>query len=251
MVALIAMAVVGAPDWKLVWSDEFDRAGLPDPSKWTYEKGYVRNNEAQYYTEGRKENARVENGRLVIEARKDNFEGKPISSASLTTKGKGEWTYGRFEVRAKIPTGRGTWPAIWMLGTNIGEVGWPKCGEIDLMENVGYDPDRIHFNVHTEAYNHTKGTNKGANVTVAKPYENFHVYACEWYPDRIDFFMDGKKTFSFAKEEGGDAVWPYYRPQYLILNLAIGGGWGGQKGIDDKILPSRYEIDYVRVYKAQ
>lgn len=237
------------PGWELVWSDEFDRDGLPDPEKWGYEDGFIRNDEKQYYTRSRPENARVENGALVIEGRKERYENAEYTSASLITKGKAEWTYGRFEVRAKLPTGRGTWPAIWMLGTNIGEVGWPACGEIDIMENVGFDPDTIHANVHTRAYNHVRGTNKGDKITVESPSERFHVYAAEWTPERIDFFVDDAKYFSFSNEGTGPDAWPFDRPHYLILNLAIGGAWGGRQGIDDNAFPLRYEIDYVRVYR--
>lgn len=146
--------------WELSWADEFEYEGLPDSSKWSYENGYIRNNELQYYTKRRSKNARVENGTLIIEFRKDNYSGHSYTSASLHTRNKAEWQYAKIEVRAKLPTGRGMWPAIWMLGTNIDEVGWPACGEIDIMENVGFDPDVVHANIHTEAYNHTKGTNK-------------------------------------------------------------------------------------------
>lgn len=239
------------PEWKLVWSDEFESDGLPDPKKWSYEVGLVRNREAQYYTKARKENARVEGGVLVIESRKEKFEKAEYTSASVHTKGKGEWLYGRIEVRAKLPTGRGMWPAIWMLGVNIGEVGWPRCGEIDIMENVGFDPDTIHANVHTQSYNHVKGTAKGSRTKIEKPYEGFHVYAIEWFEDRIDFYVDGKRYFTFQNEGTGEAVWPFARPHYLILNAAVGGAWGGQKGIDDGIFPQKYLIDYVRVYERR
>ena len=231
----------------LVWQDEFDGQGLPDPTRWDYEVGLIRNNERQYYTRDRAANARVENGSLVIEAVRERFQSADYTSASLTS--RANWTYGRIEVRAKLPKGRGTWPAIWMLGTNIRDVGWPACGEIDIMEHVGFDPGRIHANIHTTAYNHVKGTNKGSNLIVARPDEEFHVYAAVWTPDKIDFFVDDQRYFTFAKEQGGNAVWPFDKPQYLILNLAIGGTWGGQQGIDDSAFPTRFVIDYVRIYR--
>jgi len=150
--------------WKLVWSDEFSRDGQPDPSKWSYDVGGHGwgNNELQYYAESRLKNARVENGNLIIEAHKESVQGSQYSSARLVTKGKGEWTYGRIEVRAKLPSGRGTWPAIWMLASqnSYGDGYWPDNGEIDIMEHVGFDPDVIHASVHTLAYNHTIGTQR-------------------------------------------------------------------------------------------
>ena len=226
--------------WELVWEDKFNRTGLPDDETWSYEIGYIRNNEAQYYTEKRKENVRVENGNLIIEARKDHWNGREITSASVHTYGKKSILYGRVEVRAKLPTGRGTWPAIWMLGNSI-QTGtkWPDCGEIDIMENVGYDPNVIHGNVHTKAYNHVMGTNKGKKIEVEEPWDTYHVYAIEWFPNKIDFFVDGKKYFSFGNENTGNATWPFDKPHYLIINLAIGGGWGGQEGIDESIFPQK------------
>ena len=254
-----------AGEWKLVWSDEFDKPGLPDPAKWDYETGFIRNNEQQYYTRQRKENARVEDGMLIIEARKEQWkndtydpaasrgrrsrEFADYTSASLNTLGKASWTYGRIEVRAKLPMGRGTWPAIWTLGTNRREARWPACGEIDIMEFVGFEPAVIHANIHTKKYNHALGTGKGDKINIADASEAFHVYAIEWEADRIDFFVDDQKYFTFRNEGTGDDVWPYDKDQYLILNLAIGGSWGGQKGIDDSIFPQRYAIDYVRVYQ--
>jgi len=269
LVVSMAMTANGG-EWKLVWSDEFEKAGLPDAAKWGYETGFRRNNEQQFYTGTRRENVRVENGMLIIEARKEKYrnpsfdpavktagkgrrrrsrEYADYTSASLTTRGKAAWTYGRIEVRAKLPSGRGTWPAIWTLGTNIGEAGWPACGEIDIMEFVGFEPGVVHANIHTRKYNHVTKTGKGDKISVADASEMFHVYAVEWDAQKIDFFVDGRKYFSFRNEGTGPDVWPYDKDQYLILNLAIGGTWGGQKGIDDRIFPQRYSIDYVRVYQ--
>ena len=231
----------------LVWQDEFNTRGLPDAGRWDHEVGLIRNNERQYYTRDRPKNARVENGMLVIEAHREPYQSADYTSASLTS--HSSWTYGRIEVRARLPKGRGTWPAIWMLGANIRDVGWPACGEIDIMEHVGFDPGRIHANIHTRAYNHVQGTNKGNSRLISGSDEGFHVYSAVWTPQQIDVFVDDQRYFTFAKEPGGDAVWPFDKPHYLILNLAVGGSWGGQKGIDDAAFPTRFVIDYVRVYR--
>lgn len=234
------------PGWDLVWHDEFDGSGLPNPANWGYEVGYLRNNEMQYYTASRLENARVESGNLIIEARNDSFEGHAVTSASLTTQGKAAFRYGRIEVRAKIPTGNGTWPAIWTLGTNIDQVGWPACGEIDIMENVGFMPATIYGTVHMSGGSH------GGNVDLTSPWSDFHRYAVEWYPDRIDFFVDDQKYFTHNNDGSGAAGnWPFDADQYLILNLAIGGDWGGQMGVDLTLFPHLYSIDYVRVYRKR
>ena len=264
---LIALALVmtalsvSAGEWKLVWSDDFDHEGLPDKEKWDYEEGFVRNNELQFYTRERKQNARVANGMLVLEARKEQFKnpsyapGKPekeyadYTSASIITKGKASWRYGRVAVRAKLPQGRGTWPAIWMLGTKTGKVGWPACGEIDIMEHVGFDPATIFATIHTAKYNHVKGTQKGSKTEVSDPSENFHIYAIQWEPDKISFLVDNREYFTFANEHTDSAAWPFDAEHYLILNIAIGGSWGGQKGIDDTIFPQRMLVDYVRIYQ--
>ncbi len=239
-------------EWKLIWSDEFNKAGLPDPAKWNYEEGYLRNQEKQYYTKARKENARIENGYLILEARKDsaliNGKRRPITSASLITKGKADWTYGRIEVRAKLPKGRGTWPAIWMLGSNIDSVGWPDCGEIDIMEHVGYDPGVVHTTIHTKAYNWMNGKEKTADTLLPDCMDTFHVYAINWSPEKIDFYVDSSRCLTFKNEHKTTAEWPFNTPHYLIVNLAIGGAWGGQKGIDPAIFPAQMKIDYVRVY---
>lgn len=251
--SLIAMTSFNgfSQDWKLIWADDFQYQGLPEPSKWNYEEGKVRNNESQFYTKGRSENARVEDGMLVIEAKSEDFEGATHTSASLITKGKREFLYGRIEVKAKLPTGVGMWPAIWMLGTNISDIGWPACGEIDIMENVGFDPDTIHANVHTKAYNHVKKTNKGSKINVNAPYKDFHIYAVEWFEDHMDFFVDDQKYFSFKNEGTGNDAWPFDKPHYLILNIAIGGSWGGRYGIDESILPQKMYVDYVRYYEMK
>ncbi len=239
------------PQWELVWEDNFDTPGLPDTTVWGYEVGFIRNREAQYYTESRLENARVENGTLVIEANTDNWEGNKITSASINTLGKKSILYGRIEVKAKLPTGVGTWPAIWMLGENMKQMGWPACGEIDIMENVGYDPDTIHANIHTKAYNHSIGTNKGNRIGIEKPFENFNVYAVNWFEDHMDFFVNDSLYFSFQNERTGNNAWPFDKAHYLLINLAIGGDWGGRNGIDDAIFPQKYFIDFVKVYKLK
>jgi len=257
---LAGTAFAAAPDhakpgWKLVWSDEFNTAGAPDPAKWTYETGKVRNNEAQLYTNDRRENVRVENGCLVIEARKERVElpGKPGSYAdytagSIQTRGKFDWLYGRIEVKAKLPAGRGMWPAIWMMPTD-GSAGWPACGEIDIMENVGYEPDTIHGTVHTKAFNHVIHTQKGSITKTEKPCETFHIYAIEWDEAKIAFFVDDLCYFTFHKDGKGAETWPFDKPFYLKLNTAIGGSWGGAKGIDDSIFPQKFLIDSVRVFR--
>jgi beta-glucanase (GH16 family) len=246
-----ASAPSSAPTgFTLVFADEFETPGSLDPAKWGYEIGYVRNDEKQYYT-SRPENVRVEGGMLVIEGRQEAYQGHGYTSASVNTLGRFELRYGRVEVRAKLPTGRGSWPAIWMLGTSIASVGWPACGEIDIMENVGFDPLRVHSSVHTAAYNHTIGTQKTASTVVADPSADFHVYATEWYPDRIETSVDGVRYFSFRNEGTGSRAWPFDAPQYLLINLALGGSWGGQQGIDDSRFPHLYLIDYVRIYQQK
>ena len=234
-----------------MFADEFDTPGAPDPTRWTYDIGYIANEEAQYYT-SRRENSRVEDGHLVIEARKEPWMGYDYTSARLKTQGRFELLYGKVEIRARLPTGRGTWSALWMLGANIQQAGWPRCGEIDIMENVGYDPLVIHGAVHTEAHNHTRNNHRKGTIEASPPpWEAFHVYSMEWAPDRIEIFLDGERYFSFENEGTGTAAWPFDQPEFLILNVAIGGSWGGQQGIDDALFPHRMLVDYVRVYQRQ
>jgi len=241
---------------KLVWSDEFEKSGLPDPSKWDYDRGRGcplicgwGNNEPQFYTWDRAENARIEKGELIIEARKESYEGTNYTSARITTKQKGDWTYGRFEVRALLPTGVGTWPAIWMLPTENRYGGWPKSGEIDIAETVGYQKDTLHQTIHTEKYNGMYQTQR-TNVMRLKGHGfKYHVYAIEWSADKIEYYLDGIKTYTFPKESDDTRVWPYNQPFHVILNMAIGGDFGGKKGIDDTIFPTQMRVDYVRVYQ--
>ncbi|MDQ8187293.1 family 16 glycosylhydrolase [Pelagicoccus sp. SDUM812002] len=236
--------------WQLIWSDEFEGDGLPNHQWWDYETGKLRNNELQYYTEARLANCRQEDGVLIIEARNDGFEGNAITSASLTSLRSASWTYGKFEVSAQLAAGRGTWPAIWMLGDNVGEVGWPHCGEIDIMEFVGYDSDTVHGTVHTTSFNHILNTARGGTIDFDDLTESMHIYSVEWEPEEIRFYVDGHLYFSFPNDGlGNDSTWPFHRPQHLKLNLAVGGDWGGAQGVDTSIYPTEFLIDYVRVYQ--
>lgn len=250
VLAALRLTASEVPGWKLVWSDEFDKPGAPDPTKWGYEKGMLRNHENQFYTDNRRENARVEDGKLVIEARKEKMERGDFTSASLITRGHADWTYGRIEVRAQIPAARGTWPAIWMLPNDKSKAPWPKCGEIDIMEHVGYDPSVIHGSLHSEAFNHVKGTQRTGTLKVPTASTEFHTYSIDWSADGIDMSIDGRNYAGFKKKpDDGVARWPFDKPFYLILNLAVGGSWGAQKGIDDAAFPQRMEVDFVRVYQ--
>jgi beta-glucanase (GH16 family) len=250
---------------KLVFSDEFNYNGLPDSNKWSYENGFIRNEEPQYYTVKRLENCRVENGCLILETRKETYPNAAYNkdstkwdqkeqfahytSASINTKGKESWKYGRIEVRAKVPAGLGIWPAVWMLGYNNGHATWPGCGEIDIMEYLGRDPTKIYGTVH---YLDTakKFRDQGVAPTVGSPSDGFHIYAIDWNDKQIAFYYDNLKYFVFdfkkTKNNPGDV---FKKDFYLLLNMAVGhtGSWAGP--LDDKILPAKYYIDYVRVYQ--
>ena len=244
-------------DFKLVWSDEFDKDGLPDPSKWSYDFGNGcphlcgwGNREVQFYTKENPRNSRIENGVLIIEAHKEKIEKSQYSSARLVTKGKGDFKYGRFDIRAKLPSGRGSWPAIWMLPTNKSEYGsWPKCGEIDIMEHVGFVQDSVYGTVHTEAFNHKIHTQKGEAGFVPNAESVFHTYSIVWDENKIEWLVDDQKYFEFLNEKKSYKEWPFDQKFHLIMNIAIGGFWGGQRGIDTEIWPQRMEIDFVRVFQ--
>lgn len=236
---------------KLVWSDEFNYKGLPDSTKWSYETGNSGwgNNELEYYTSNRMENARVEDGHLIIEARKEQYKGANYTSARILSKNKGDWKYGRIEVKAKIPYGKGMWPAIWMLPTTWVYGGWPHSGEIDIMENVGYMPDSVFGSIHTGAFNHVIGTQRTKGYFLNDLKEAYHIYAIEWTIDKVDFFIDGHMYHEFRNDQQGSEHWPFDQKFHLLLNVAIGGNWGGKYGVDDAIFPQKMEIDYVRVYQ--
>lgn len=235
-----------------IWADEFNQSGLPDDQIWSYDVGGSGwgNNELQYYTKADLDNAHVENGVLTIEAKKESYEGKNYTSARLVTKGKKDFLYGRIEVRAKLPAGRGNWPAIWTLASQseYGQTYWPDNGEIDIMEHVGYDPGVVHATVHTKAFNHVINTQKAGITQVPDFDQVFHVYRIDWTPEYVKAFIDGKEYFTFQNTGKGWKEWPFDKKQHLLLNIAVGGNWGGQKGVDDSIFPSKMLIDYVRVY---
>lgn len=230
---------------QIIFEDHFDGTTLNE-SSWNYELGDGcpncgwGNNERQLYT---KENVSVRDGNLVITATKDSAL---YHSGRITTANKVEFQYGTIEVRAKLPLGQGLWPAIWMLGNDIGTIGWPSCGEIDIMEYVGKNPHEIHTTLHTQA---SHGNSINTKVTTIETIEDgSHVYKCNWTKDKIEFFIDGSLVYTFNPEIKNDNTWPFDKPFYILLNLAIGGNFGGPE-VDDSIFPKEFIIDYVKVYK--
>ena len=259
-----ALVVDSAP-LTLVWSDEFDYEGLPDPTKWTFDEGFIRNEELQYYTNGRLHNARVTGGRLVIEAHHERHpnpkyqagstdwrfarEAGEYTSAAIHTAGKADWTYGRIEVRAKFPPGRGLWPAVWTLGTDItipGTGGWPRCGEIDVIEYVGSEPDIVHGTVHF--HDGTEHRSIGKRHRIDGLCDGFHTYTVDWLPDRLDFGCDGEIYHSVPMTDcDPSGLGSFNRPHFLIINLALGGKWAGE--VDSANLPQQLLVEHVRVYQ--
>lgn len=231
---------------KLIWEDNFDGNVLQEEN-WNIETGDGcpelcgwGNNEKQIYS---KENFKVVNGFLTITAKK---ESENYSSAKINTKGKKEFQYGRIEVKAKLATGKGLWPAFWMLGSNVNEVGWPLCGEIDILEYVGREPESIFTTLHTKnSHGNSKNTRKDKIQGIE---DGFHIYAIDWTSDKIDFYIDDSLFYSFVPENKTVEVWPFDQPFYLILNVAVGGNFGGAE-IDDSVFPQDFVIDYVRVYQ--
>jgi len=241
---------------KLVWSDEFDSGTMPDPAKWGYDLGDGcpdvcgwGNNELEYYTADRKENVRIENGKLLIEARQEKMGGRDYTSTRLKSKNKGDWTYGKMVISAKLPKGTGVWPAIWMLPTNWEYGGWPASGEIDIMENVGYSPDTVYGSIHTKKFNHVIGTQVTKGVFSNSLNTEFHEYGVVWDKQKIDFLFDGQVYQTFKNNHEGFESWPFDKAFHIILNVAVGGNWGGKHGVDVSIWPQRMEVDYVRVYQ--
>ena len=250
-ILLLQCCLVFSQSKKLVWADEFNTPGFPDTARWGYNNGGSGwgNNELQVYTVERKENAWIENGYLVISARKENYGERKYTSARMITKNKGDWKYGRIEIKARLPKGKGIWPAIWMLPSKSVYGGWPKSGEIDIMEFVGYMPDSLFGSVHTGLYNHTIGTQRTKGIVVKDLAIAFHVYAIDWTEEKITFLIDDKKYYEFKNERSGPGAWPFDQQFHLILNIAVGGNWGGKYGVDDSIFPQTMQIDYVRVYQ--
>ncbi|MEC7782194.1 MAG: glycoside hydrolase family 16 protein [Bacteroidota bacterium] len=246
-IAIISFGV-HAQERKLMWSDEFNGDAL-DLTSWNFELGDGcpnlcgwGNNERQVYT---KENHRLEDGKLIITAKK---EGDRYTSTRITTQGKHEFQYGRMEARAKVAVGQGIWPAFWMLGSDIKEVGWPASGEIDILEYVGREEDMVYTTLHVPAGHGDSAFSKKTKFEDIE--KDYHVYAAEWSPEQIEFFVDDQSVFVYNPEDKTKAVWPFDQPFYFIINLAIGGNFGGPE-VDDSIFPQEYAIDYVRVYQLE
>lgn len=266
---VVRNGVSRSDEWALIWRDEFEVDGPPDSGKWNLEDWPARvvNDEDQAYT-SRSRNVRVEDGHLILEAHKEKFGHADYTSARVQSSGKGDFLYGRFEVKAKLPAGQGTWPAIWMLPSDpfkyatacdpdTGWQGnpncdaWPNSGELDIMEHVGYQMNHIHGTVHTKSYYWVTWQQRKGRLLASDVDQNFHVYAMEWSPEKIDIFVDDALYFSYANEGEGWETWPFDHPFHLILNVAIGGMWGRAGGdIDDEIFPQRMVVDYVRAYRA-
>lgn len=235
-----------AQNRQLVWEENFDKKEL-NSDVWNFELGDGcpdicgwGNDEKQLYT---KSNHTISNGILTIEIRKENDK---YSSTRITTAKKKEFQYGRIEAKAKIPVGKGIWPAFWMLGSNIKQVGWPKCGEIDILEYVGREPHIAYTSLHTQdSHGNTINTKK---TTISDIEEGFHVYAIEWTKDKIVFLIDDKEVYTFAPDVKNENTWPYNQPFYIIINAAVGGNFGGHE-IDNTIFPQKFEIDYIKVYQ--
>jgi len=243
----------------LVIADEFDADGAPDQSLWSFEVGDGSdqgipgwgNNELQYYTD-RPENVKVENGVLVLTARKEPFEGSNFTSARLITKDKFEQQYGRFEARIKVPWGKGYWPAFWMLGDNCDENPWPACGEIDIMEYLGDEPSKVFGTIHGPQYSGSESISKEYTLQNDRFDTGFHVFGIEWSPNRINWYVDDVLYQSLTREDvaeetDGEGVWVFDRPFYIILNIAIGGNLPGNPTAET-VFPQSMVVDYVRVY---
>jgi beta-glucanase (GH16 family) len=246
--------------WTLVWSDEFDGANgsLPDAAKWNLETGGGGwgNNELEYYTK-RPQNAHLQDGMLVIQALKETYTGpdnvkRNYISARLNTAGRYELTYGRVEARLKVPYGQGLWPAFWMLGNNAGQAGWPGCGEIDIMENIGREPSMVHGTLHGPNYSGTSGIGASYSLAGGQRFaDDFHTFVVEWELNVIRFYVDNNlyKTITPANLPGG-ANWVFDHPFFIILNVAVGGGWPGNPNAST-VFPQTMTVDYVRVYQRK
>lgn len=242
LLLIIFLSCTSKPKWNLVWSDEFNYTGLPDSTKWGYDTGYIANNELQYYTKSRIENSRVVDGNLLIIGRNEQYKNWKYTSARLITDGKYSWTYGKVEARMKLPVGQGIWPAFWMLGQNIHTVGWPACGEIDIMEHINNE-NLLHGTLHWENGDHVQsGGSTPCDVT------KFHNYSLEWDKDSLRLFLDDKRYWGLNIKDGVNSTDEFHKPQFILLNLAIGGDW--PKNPDQTTaFPDTVYVDYVRVYQ--
>jgi len=242
-----ALDVDVPPGYKLVWHDEFEGSVI-DPASWTFDLGAGGwgNGEAERYT-SRSENARLEGGALVIEARQEKYQGSYYTSARMKTQGLRAFKYGRIEARMRVPAGKGLWPAFWLLGSDIAEVGWPACGEIDVMEYIGKDPSGVYGTAHGPGYSGTQGLTKrlDAGFQVA---DDFHAFAIEWDASGIRWYFDGKEYLSVSKADVGGKAWVFDKGFFIILNLAVGGSWPGLPALDTPF-PARLLVDYVRVFE--
>jgi beta-glucanase (GH16 family) len=247
-----ARAVKPQKNWTLVWNDEFngENGSAVDNLKWIQEIGGNGwgNNEDQYYTDGTN-NCYIQNENLVIEAKKEEYEKSKYTSARLKTNGKFDFKYGKVEMKAKLPSGQGIWPAFWMLGSDFETAGWPECGEIDIMENVGKTPKTVNGTAHAPGYSGNMGL--GSFLTIEEDLSNaYHIYSIEWAEDKIEWFMDGKKYHSLTPQTIGGNKWAFNKEFFLLLNLAVGGNWPGYPN-DTTIFPQKYYIDYVHVYQLR
>lgn len=242
-------------DYTLVWSEEFDYEGIPDKSKWNYDLGNHQwaNGELQAYTNG-SSNVYVKDGKLIIKALKEKDGDREYTSTRITTYGKQSFTYGVFEFRVKLPKGKGSWPAIWMLPDAIKEgMPWPRCGEIDIIEHIGRKIDNLFFSLHSLKHNHTRKDTKQYTTFYdhSGVCEGFHDYMMEWTPEYVEFYVDGQSVCRFNKsddkEDQSFESWPFDQPFYLIMNIAVGGGLAGV--VDESELPFVMEVEHVRVYQ--
>ena len=244
--------------YALTWSDEFNTDGLPDPTLWSYDTALNKtgwyNSELEYYSANRSENARVESGHLVIEARKEDLSsasdwgGQHYTSARLLS--KKTWTYGYSEIKAWVPCPKGAWPAAWQLPAAPHNA-WPKDGEVDIMEYVGWNPGKVYQTIHDQLYNGANGQQKGIIHDLPDVCGAWHLYQMTWTHDYIKLGIDGRNYLRYNNDGTGNYdEWPFDNPQFMILNLAVGGTFGGVGGVDDASLPWQYLVDYVRVYQA-
>ena len=243
-----ATPIPAPPGWELEWHDEFEGPAI-DSANWTYDTGAGGwgNGEAQYYT-SRPENARIENGMLVIEARQEKYEDSYYTSARLKTQGLQSFQYGRVEARLKVPSGDGFWPAFWMLGEDFDGSNWPDCGEVDIMEYIGREPDLIMGTLHGPGYSGASGMSQWNRQEYAIA-DDFHTYTIEWAPGQIDWYYDGQKYHTVTPADLSGRQWVFDQPFFIILNLAVGGQLPGPVGLDT-VFPAQLYVDYVRVFQA-